>query len=584
MRATQFLIATVKETPTDAVVISHQLMLRAGMIRKLASGLYTWLPLGLRTLRKVEGIVREEMDKADALEVLMPAVQPAELWQETGRWFQYGGELLRLKDRHGRDFCVGPTHEEVITDLARNELSSYKQLPITFYQVQTKFRDETRPRFGVMRSREFIMKDAYSFHVDQESLDATYDKMHTAYTNIFNRFGLDFRPVDADSGSIGGAKSHEFHVLAESGEDDIAFSDSSDFAANVELAEALAPAGERPAPNAALTSVDTPETHSIEDVCSLLSIDATNVIKTLIVLGVQTDKQIKAEEPAPLVALIVRGDHNLNEIKAEKLAQVAEPLVFASDAQICDGIGAGTGSLGPIGLTAKGIDVIVDRTAALSADFVCGANEDDKHMSGVNWERDAVITAVADLRNVVAGDPSPCGEGNIEIKRGIEVGHIFQLGTKYSTALKASVLDQNGKDRTMTMGCYGIGISRVVAAAIEQNNDDNGIIWPDAIAPFTLGIVPMGAHKSEAVRDKSAALYNELTALGIDVFFDDRDKKTSPGVKFADMELMGIPHRIVISDRGLDAGTIEYKNRREDDKQEIAVTDIVNFLKNSIQT
>jgi prolyl-tRNA synthetase len=584
MRATQFLIATVKETPTDAVVISHQLMLRAGMIRKLASGLYTWLPLGLRTLRKVEGIVREEMDKADALEVLMPAVQPAELWQETGRWFQYGGELLRLKDRHGRDFCVGPTHEEVITDLARNELSSYKQLPITFYQVQTKFRDETRPRFGVMRSREFIMKDAYSFHVDQESLDATYDKMHTAYTNIFNRFGLDFRPVDADSGSIGGAKSHEFHVLAESGEDDIAFSDSSDFAANVELAEALAPAGERPAPNAALTSVDTPETHSIEDVCSLLSIDATNVIKTLIVLGVQTDKQIKAEEPAPLVALIVRGDHNLNEIKAEKLAQVAEPLVFASDAQIRDGIGAGTGSLGPIGLTAKGIDVIVDRTAALSADFVCGANEDDKHMSGVNWERDAVITAVADLRNVVAGDPSPCGEGNIEIKRGIEVGHIFQLGTKYSTALKASVLDQNGKDRTMTMGCYGIGISRVVAAAIEQNNDDNGIIWPDAIAPFTLGIVPMGAHKSEAVREKSAALYNELTALGIDVFFDDRDKKTSPGVKFADMELMGIPHRIVISDRGLDAGTIEYKNRREADKQEIAVTDIVNFLKNSIQT
>jgi prolyl-tRNA synthetase len=584
MRATQFLIATVKETPTDAVVISHQLMLRAGMIRKLASGLYTWLPLGLRTLRKVEGIVREEMDKADGLEVLMPAVQPAELWQETGRWFQYGGELLRLKDRHGRDFCVGPTHEEVITDLARNELSSYKQLPITFYQVQTKFRDETRPRFGVMRSREFIMKDAYSFHVDQESLDATYDKMHTAYTNIFSRFGLDFRPVDADSGSIGGAKSHEFHVLAESGEDDIAFSDSSDFAANVELAEALAPAGERPAPNAALVSVDTPETHSIEDVCSLLSIDATSVIKTLIVLGVQTDKQVKAEEPAPLVALIVRGDHNLNEIKAEKLAQVAEPLVFASDAQIRDGIGAGTGSLGPIGLTAKGIDVIVDRTAALSADFVCGANEDDKHMSGVNWERDAVITAVADLRNVVAGDPSPCGEGNIEIKRGIEVGHIFQLGTKYSKALKASVLDQNGKDRTMTMGCYGIGISRVVAAAIEQNNDDNGIIWPDAIAPFTLGIVPMGAHKSEAVREKSAALYNELTALGIDVFFDDRDKKTSPGVKFADMELMGIPHRIVISDRGLDAGTIEYKNRREADKQEIAVTDIVNFLKNSIQT
>jgi prolyl-tRNA synthetase len=583
MRATQFLIATVKETPTDAVVISHQLMLRAGMIRKLASGLYTWLPLGLRTLRKVEGIVREEMNNANALEVLMPAIQPAELWQETGRWFEYGGELLRVKDRHGRDFCVGPTHEEVITDLARNELSSYKQLPITFYQVQTKFRDETRPRFGVMRSREFIMKDAYSFHVDQASLDETYDKMHTAYTSIFTRFGLDFRPVDADSGSIGGAKSHEFHVLAQSGEDDIAFSDSSDFAANVEMAEAVAPAGERPAATAELTHIDTPDTHTIEDVCSLLKVDATNVIKTLIVLGAQTEKQIKAEEAAPLVALIVRGDHELNEIKAEKLPQVAEPLVFASETQIRDAIGASTGSLGPIGLVAKGIDVIVDRSAAHCAGFVCGANEDNKHVSGANWERDAVITEIADLRNVVAGDPSPCGEGKIEIKRGIEVGHIFQLGTKYSAALKASVLDQNGKDKTMTMGCYGIGISRIVAAAIEQNNDENGIIWPDAIAPFTLAIVPMAAHKSEAVRDKSEALYNELKGLGIDVFIDDRDKKTSPGVKFADMELMGIPHRIVISDRGLEAGTIEYKNRREADKQEIATDDIVTFLKNAIQ-
>jgi len=583
MRATQFLIATVKETPTDAVVISHQLMLRAGMIRKLASGLYTWLPLGLRTLRKVEGIVREEMNKANGLEVLMPAVQPAELWQETGRWFQYGGELLRVKDRHGRDFCVGPTHEEVITDLARNELSSYKQLPVTFYQVQTKFRDETRPRFGVMRSREFIMKDAYSFHADQESLDETYDKMHAAYTSIFNRFGLDFRPVDADTGSIGGAKSHEFHVLAQSGEDDIAFSDSSDFAANVELAEALAPNGERPAASAELTTIDTPETHSIEDVCALLKVDAKDVIKTLLVLGSQTEEQVKAEEAAPLVALIVRGDHELNEIKAEKLSQVAEPLVFASDTQIRDVIGAGTGSLGPIGLTDKGIDVIVDRSAAQCADFVCGANEDNKHITGANWERDAAITEIADLRNVIAGDPSPCGEGNIEIKRGIEVGHIFQLGTKYSEALKASVLDQNGKDKTMTMGCYGIGISRVVAAAIEQNNDENGIIWPDAIAPFTLGIVSMGAHKSEAVRDKSEALYNELKGLGIDVFFDDRDKKTSPGVKFADMELMGFPHRIVISDRGLEAGTIEYKHRREADKQAIAVDDIVAFLQNAIQ-
>jgi prolyl-tRNA synthetase len=583
MRATQFLIATVKETPTDAVVISHQLMLRAGMIRKLASGLYTWLPLGLRTLRKVEGIVREEMNKADGLEVLMPAVQPAELWQETGRWFQYGGELLRVKDRHGRDFCVGPTHEEVITDLARNELSSYKQLPITFYQVQTKFRDETRPRFGVMRSREFIMKDAYSFHADQESLDVTYNKMHAAYSSIFNRFGLNFRPVDADTGSIGGAKSHEFHVLAESGEDDIAFSDSSDFAANVEMAEALAPAGERPAASAELANIDTPDTHSIEDVCKLLNIDANNVVKTLIVLGAQTEQQIKAEEAVPLVALVVRGDHELNEIKAEKLAQIAEPLTFASDAQIRDVVGAGTGSLGPIGLTEKGIDVIIDRAAAHCADFVCGANIDDQHVTGANWGRDAAFTEIADLRNVVAGDPSPCGQGNIEIKRGIEVGHIFQLGNKYSAALKASVLDQNGKDKTMTMGCYGIGISRVVAAAIEQNNDENGIIWPDAIAPFTLGIVPMGAHKSEAVREKSEALYTELKGLGIDVFFDDRDKKTSPGVKFADMELMGIPHRIVISDRGLEAGTIEYKNRREADKQEIAVADIVDFLKTSIQ-
>lgn len=583
MRATQFLIATAKETPTDAVVISHQLMLRAGMIRKLASGLYTWLPLGLRTLRKVERIVREEMNNTGALEVLMPAVQPAELWQETGRWFQYGGELLRVKDRHDRDFCVGPTHEEVITDLARNELSSYKQLPITMYQVQTKFRDETRPRFGVMRSREFIMKDAYSFHADQDSLDQTYDKMHDAYTRIFNRFGLDFRPVDADTGSIGGAKSHEFHVLAQSGEDDIAFSDSSNFAANVELAEALAPAGERPAANAELTSIDTPETHSIEDVCNLLNVSAKEVVKTLIVLGTQTEEQVKAEEAPPLVALVIRGDHQLNEVKAEKLAQVAAPITFASDAQIRDIIGAGTGSLGPIGLTAKGIDVFVDRSAAHCANFVCGANHDGQHMIGVNWERDAAITEVVDLRNVVAGDASPCGQGKIEIKRGIEVGHIFQLGTKYSEALKASVLDKNGKDKTMTMGCYGIGISRVVAAAIEQNNDENGIIWPDTIAPFTLGIVPMGAHKSEAVREKSEALYAELKDLGIDVYFDDRDKKTSPGVKFADMELMGFPHRIVISDRGLEAGTIEYKHRRDIDKQQIAIDDIIDFLKNAIQ-
>lgn len=575
MRATQFLIATVKETPADAVVVSHQLMLRAGMIRKLAAGLYTWLPLGLRTLRKVEAIVRDEMNKAGGQEVLMPAVQPAELWEETGRWFQYGGELLRLKDRHGRDFCVGPTHEEVITDLARNELSSYKQLPSTFYQVQTKFRDETRPRFGVMRSREFIMKDAYSFHADQESLNQTYDVMHNAYSNIFNRFGLDFRPVDADTGSIGGAKSHEFHVLAQSGEDDIAFSDSSDFAANVELAEALAPAGERASATADMRSVDTPDAKTIAELVEQFGIAIEKTIKTLIVKS-EADEDGKQT----LIALLVRGDHELNEIKAEKIDGIASPLEFASEAEIRDAIGAGPGSLGPVGLDMR---IICDRAAALCSDFSAGENVDGKHLFDINWERDLPLPEVADLRNVVAGDPSPDGKGTIEIKRGIEVGHIFQLGTKYSEALGASVLDQNGKDKTMLMGCYGIGVSRVVAAAIEQNHDDKGIIWPDAIAPFQIGIVPMGAHKSEVVREKSEALYAELTALGFDVFLDDRDKKTSPGVKFADMELMGLPHRIVVSDRGLEAGNIEYKCRRAEDKQDIPADDIVNFLKEQVQ-
>lgn len=579
MRATNFLLATVKETPADAVVISHQMMLRAGMIRRLAAGLYTWLPLGLKTLRKVEAVVRQEMDKAGGLEVLMPAVQPAELWQETGRWYQYGGELLRVKDRHNRDFCIGPTHEEVITDLVRNELSSYKQLPTTFYQVQTKFRDETRPRFGVMRSREFIMKDAYSFHATQDSLDETYETMFQAYCTIFNRLGLNFRPVLADTGSIGGALSHEFHVLAQSGEDDIAFSDSSDFAANVELAEAtwgeiIAPATQE------MSEVATPDAKTIDELVSQFDVAIEKTIKTLIVKGAQTEEEIKASSAAPLVALLIRGDHELNELKAEKHELVAEPLVFASEEEIRAAIGAGPGSLGPVNLP---ITALVDRAAASCSDFAAGANKDGMHNFAINWERDVALGEVVDLRNVIAGDASPDGEGKIEIKRGIEVGHIFQLGTKYSEALKASVLNENGKDQTLLMGCYGIGVSRVVAAAIEQNYDEKGIIWPDAIAPFQIGIVPMHMHKSEAVREKAEALYAKLSEMGYDVFMDDRDKKTSPGVKFADMELIGIPHRIVISDRGLEAGTIEYKNRRKEDKEDIATDNIVEFLQAQIQ-
>ena len=577
MRATEFLLTTEKETPADAVVVSHQLMMRSGMIRKLAAGLYTWMPLGLRTLRKVEAIVREEMNKAGAQEVLMPAVQPAELWEETGRWFQYGGELLRVKDRHNRDFCIGPTHEEVITDLARNNISSYRQLPLNLYQIQTKFRDETRPRFGVMRAREFIMKDAYSFHTSEESLQQTYDKMHAAYSAIFNRLGLDFRPVLADTGSIGGAKSHEFHVLASSGEDDIAFSTASDYAANVELAEAVAPAGERPAATATLAKVSTPGATSIDDVAAFFKVDASKVLKAIVVRGAHTDEKAQGE-PAPVV-LFLRGDHELNEIKAEKIPGVAAPLQFASDAEI-EAIGSVTGFVGPQGLQAK---CYVDRSAAHMADFICGANDNDAHFSGFNWERDAALPEVRDLRNVVAGDPSPCGKGTLEIKRGIEVGHIFQLGTKYSESMNATVLDENGKTRTMIMGCYGIGVSRVVAAAIEQNHDDNGIIWPDAIAPFQVGIVPMGYQKSEAVTKATDELYQQLTAAGFEVYLDDRDKKTSPGVKFADMELIGIPHRVVVSDRGLEAGKLEYAARRDGVKHEIALADIVAHLKNQVQ-
>ena len=548
MRTSRFPLATLKEVPADAEVISHQLMLRAGMIRKVAAGVYNWLPLGLKVLRKVETIVREEMDRAGALEVLLPSVQPAELWQESGRWAQYGPELLRIKDRHERDFCYGPTHEEVITDLARGELKSYRQLPVNFYQIQTKFRDEVRPRFGVMRAREFLMKDAYSFHSDQASLEETYRIMFDTYTRIFTRLGLKFRPVQADSGAIGGAVSHEFHVLAESGEDAIAFSDASGYAANVEFAEALMPAGTRPAATQAMRTVATPGVHSIEEVSAFLKIAPAHCVKTLLVQGAEDDS---------VVALIVRGDHELNKIKAEKHPAVASPLTFASDAQVRTATGASPGSVGPLGLR---IPVIADRAAAHLADFVCGANEDGHHLTGVNWSRDLPAPEVADLRNVQPGDPSPDGKGVLGIARGIEVGHIFQLGTKYSEALNAKVLDENGRESVMLMGCYGIGVSRVVAAAIEQNHDDKGILWPEPIAPFRVALLPMAMKKSYRVAAACEALYTEFQAAGIEVLFDDRDAR--PGVMFADMELIGIPHRVVVGERNLDAGMVEYKRGR----------------------
>lgn len=571
MRASRYLIATQKETPADAEIISHQLMLRAGMIRKLAAGLYTWLPMGLRTLRKVERIVREEMDKSGAQEVLMPAVQPAELWEESGRWTQYGGELLRMKDRHGRDFCFGPTHEEVITDLIRNEISSYKELPANFYQVQTKFRDERRPRFGVMRAREFLMKDAYSFHLNAESLNETYELMHRTYCAIFDRFGLDYRAVQADSGAIGGSASHEFHVLASSGEDDIVFSTGSDYAANIEKAEAVAPSGTRPAPAEELKEVATPDEKTIEAVSQLLGIDATRTVKTLLV-------KAEADEDgnSGLVALVLRGDHTLNEIKAENLAGVAEPLTMATDEEIEQAVGCKPGSIGPVNLN---LPVIVDRSAAHLADFVCGANREGFHLTGVNWERDAALERVEDLRNVVEGDPSPDGKGTLEIRRGIEVGHIFKLGNKYSTAMNATVLDENGKTVIMDMGCYGLGVSRVVAAAIEQNHDENGIIWPDAIAPFQVAIVTLNAHKSPTVAEAGEKLYEQLRQAGYDVLLDDR--KERPGVKFADMELIGIPHRFVVSERGLAAGTLEYKGRKDAEKQDVPVAEALPFLVNA---
>ena len=568
MRASRYLIATQKETPADAEIVSHQLMLRAGMIRKLAAGLYTWLPMGLRTLRKVERIVREEMDRSGAQELLMPAVQPAELWEESGRWQKYGGELLRMNDRHGREFCFGPTHEEVITDLVRNELKSYKQLPANFYQIQTKFRDERRPRFGVMRAREFLMKDAYSFHIDRDSLDETYQVMHRTYCAIFDRLGLDYRPVQADSGAIGGNASHEFHVLASSGEDDIAFSTESDYAANIEKAEALAPAGSRPAPSEDMKEVSTPGQRTIEAISEFLNIDAVRTVKTLLV-------KAEADEDGNqgLVALILRGDHTLNTIKAEKLDGVAEPLTMATEEEIEQAVGCKPGSIGPVGLP---LPVIVDRSAAHLADFVCGANRDDVHLTGVNWERDVPLTRVEDIRNVVEGDPSPDGKGTLEIRRGIEVGHIFKLGNTYSEAMNATVLDENGKNVILEMGCYGIGVSRIVAAAIEQNHDDRGIIWPDAIAPFQVAVVTLNAHKSPAVVEAGEALYKQLQEAGYDVLLDDR--KERPGVKFADMELIGIPHRFVVSDRGLEAGTLEYKGRRDADKQDIALADALAVL------
>jgi len=565
MRASKILIATLKETPADAEIISHQLMLRAGLIRRLASGLYTWLPMGLRVLRKVEAIVREEMATASAQELLMPTIQPAALWQESKRWEKYGPELLRVTDRHNNEFCYGPTHEEVITDVVRQEIRSYKQLPITFYQIQTKFRDEIRPRFGVMRSREFIMKDAYSFHLSQESLQETYDDMFAAYNRIFDRMGLNFRPVQADTGSIGGEVSHEFHVLASSGEDAIVFSDTSDYAANIELAEAVAPAGERPAASAAMATIDTPQQHTIEQVSEFLNVSAEQCVKTLLVEGT---------EEGTVVALVLRGDHELNEIKAEKLSVVAEPLTFATPEQVLAACGANIGSIGPVGLT---IPVIVDRSAAHTADFVCGANEDEKHLTGVNWGRDLAEAETADLRNVIAGDASPDGQGQLDIARGIEVGHIFQLGDNYSKNLNANVLADTGKSQILTMGCYGIGITRVVAAAIEQHHDENGIIWPMALAPFQLVLVPINAHKSIRVREAAEAIYKELTEAGFDILLDDRGLR--PGVAFADMELMGIPHRLMLGERGLDKDMIEYKNRATGDSAEFAIADVMTELR-----
>jgi prolyl-tRNA synthetase len=557
MKTSNFHLFTTRETPAEAEIISHQLMLRCGMIRKLTSGIYTWSTLGLRVLRKVEAIVRDELNKAGYLEVLMPAVQPAELWQETGRWEKFGAQLLKIKDRAGREYCFGPTHEEVMTDFVRSEIRSYKQLPITFYQIQTKFRDEIRPRFGVMRAREFLMKDAYSFHIDHASLDKTYWEMYEVYSRIFTRMDLRFRSVEADSGAIGGNKSHEFHVLADSGEDQIAFSDQSDYASNVELTPTTKPETTLAAPCEELRTVDTPDTNTIDDLVQGYDVPVEKTIKTLIVHAAD-------DQQADFVALLIRGDRTLNALKAEKLEQVASPLEFANDKEIRDVIGAGPGSLGPVGLS---IPVIADHEVALLSDFTAGANSDGKHYFGINWGRDAQVPVTADLRTAVEGDKSPDGKGTLQMARGIEVGHIFQLGTAYSESMNAVVLGEDGKSHIMPMGCYGIGISRIVAAAIEQNNDEHGICWPEPIAPFQLALLPMNAKKSHRVREAAEKLYAELIDAGVEVLYDDRDVR--PGVMFTDMELIGIPHRVVIGERGIDSGALEYRNRREPENSEI---------------
>jgi prolyl-tRNA synthetase len=567
MRTSKYLLSTLKETPNDAEVVSHQLMLRAGMIRRLASGLYTWLPTGLRVLRKVENIVRQEIDNAGAIETLMPVVQPFELWEETGRSEKMGPELLRFTDRHARPFVLSPTAEEVITSLVRNEVNSYKQLPLNLYQIQTKFRDERRPRFGVMRAREFCMMDAYSFDIDKDGLQKSYDAMHDAYCRAFDRMGLEYRPVLADSGAIGGSGSQEFHVLAESGEDLIAFSTESDYAANIEKAEALAPTTERAAPTQEMTTVDTPNAKTIAELVEQHGIAIEKTVKTLFV-------KASDDVDADIIALIIRGDHELNEVKAENLPQVLSPLEMADEAQLRDLIGAGAGSLGPVGLE---LPFIVDRSVAVMSDFGTGANIDGKHFFGVNWDRDVQLGQVEDLRNVVEGDLSPCGQGTLQLKRGIEVGHIFQLGTAYSEAMNCGVLDANGKNSILEMGCYGIGVSRVVASAIEQNNDEYGIVWPEALAPFTVAIVPMNMYKSDRVKEAAEKLYAELTAMGIDVLFDDR--KERPGVMFKDIELIGIPHTVVIGDRSMDEGNFEYKNRRANTKEVVEIANIVEHIK-----
>jgi prolyl-tRNA synthetase len=567
MRLSQYPIATLRDVPADAEVISHQLMLRAGMIRRLAAGLYSWLPMGLRTLKKAERIIREEMDRAGALELCMPTVQPAELWKESGRWSKYGPELLRFKDRHEREFAYGPTHEEVITDIARRELRSYKQLPVNFYQIQSKFRDEIRPRFGVMRAREFLMKDAYSFHIDQAGLAQGYRLMSEAYSRIFTRMGLKFRAVQADGGTIGGSVSQEFHVLADSGEDAIVFSTAGDYASNMETAATVPPSGPRPSAAHPLAKVATPNVHTIAELTAFLGIEAKQCVKTLIVDGTGGE----------VVALVLRGDHELNAVKAQKLDGVANPLRMASAERVRQAVGCDPGSIGPIGLPGR---IYVDLAAAHLADFVCGANEHNVHFTGANWGRDLAEPAARDIRNVQTGDPSPTGNGALEIARGIEVGHIFQLGQLYSEAMQATVLDEGGKSVTMFMGCYGIGVTRVVAAAIEQNHDANGIIWPEPLAPFNVVLVPINYQKSDAVRSTADRLYEDFIAAGIDVALDDRDAR--PGVKFADAELIGIPHRIVIGDRTLAAGKLEYRHRRATESTEIAAADAVGYVRDQL--